>query len=81
MEVVILPSATDVGRVVADAIGLVLCRRAVPVLGLATGSAHGPTHFEVKLLATQGPATNGEIVESRTTTALEVGSLALVMSW
>ena len=47
MEVVILPSPTDVGRVVADAIALVLCRRAHPVLGLATGSSPVPVYDEL----------------------------------
>jgi glucosamine-6-phosphate deaminase len=47
VEVVILPSAADVGRVVADAIALVLCRRAHPVLGLATGSSPVPVYDEL----------------------------------
>jgi glucosamine-6-phosphate deaminase len=41
------PGAADVGRVVADAIALVLCRGAVPVLGLATGSSPVPVYDEL----------------------------------
>jgi glucosamine-6-phosphate deaminase len=47
VEVVILPSPADVGRVVSDAIALVLCRRAHPVLGLATGSSPVPVYDEL----------------------------------
>ena len=47
MEIVILPSAADVGRVVADAIALALCRRGQPVLGLATGSSPVPVYDEL----------------------------------
>lgn len=44
MEVVILPSASAIGEIVADAIVGVLCRRETPVLGLATGSSPLPVY-------------------------------------
>ena len=39
VEVVILPSAEQVARVVADAVGRVLTDRQAPVIGLATGAS------------------------------------------
>lgn len=47
MEVVILPSATDVARAVADAVQALLDRRPDAVLGLATGSSPLATYAEL----------------------------------
>ncbi len=44
MEVVILPSVDAIGELVADAVLDVVCRRAAPVLGLATGSSPVPAY-------------------------------------
>jgi glucosamine-6-phosphate deaminase len=47
MEVVIQPSATDVARVVADAVEALLRRKPNAVLGLATGSSPLETYAEL----------------------------------
>jgi glucosamine-6-phosphate deaminase len=47
VEVVILPDTAAIGRVVADAIAAVLCGRAHPALGVATGSSPLPVYDEL----------------------------------
>ena len=47
MEVVIVPSPEDMGRVVADAIEALVSRRPDAVLGLATGSSPMPVYDEL----------------------------------
>ena len=47
MEVVIVPSPEDVGRVVADAIEALVSRRPDAVVGLATGSSPVPVYDEL----------------------------------
>jgi glucosamine-6-phosphate deaminase len=47
MEVVIVPSPEDVGRVVADAVEALVSRRPDAVLGLATGSSPLPVYDEL----------------------------------
>jgi glucosamine-6-phosphate deaminase len=47
MEVVIVPDADELGRVVADAIIALLARRPDSVLGLATGSSPMPVYDEL----------------------------------
>ncbi len=47
MEVVIVPSPEDMGRVVADAIEALVSRRPDAVLGLATGSSPVPVYDEL----------------------------------
>jgi glucosamine-6-phosphate deaminase len=44
MEIVIVPSAADIGRLVADAVGALLRRRPDAVLGVATGSSPLPVY-------------------------------------
>jgi len=47
MEVIVLPSAAEVGRLAADVIERVLAERPSPVLGLATGSTPEPLYAEL----------------------------------
>jgi glucosamine-6-phosphate deaminase len=47
VEVVIVPTAADIGVVVADAVSALLARRADAVLGLATGSSPLPVYDEL----------------------------------
>lgn len=47
MEIVIVPDAAAVGRVVADAVGALVAARPSPVLGLATGSSPAPVYGEL----------------------------------
>ena len=47
MEVVIVPSPEDMGRVVADAVEALVSRRPDAVLGLATGSSPLPVYDEL----------------------------------